>query len=151
MTKCPPKYKWSKSSLKLLDECHPDLQKIFMRAIEITPIDLKIICGSRTMKEQKRLLKIGASQTLNSYHLESRLTGYSHAVDVVPLFDMNKDGKISGAEMFSWPLYYKIAPAIKKAVRDVGLPEYALEWGGNWTSFKDGPHWQLSNAYRPHH
>ena len=29
---------------------------------------------------------------------------------------------------------------MKLAAEDIGIP---LEWGGDWTSFKDGPHFQL--------
>jgi peptidoglycan L-alanyl-D-glutamate endopeptidase CwlK len=29
---------------------------------------------------------------------------------------------------------------VKRAAQEVGVP---VEWGGDWKSFKDGPHWQL--------
>ena len=29
---------------------------------------------------------------------------------------------------------------MKQAAKDVNVP---IEWGGNWTKFKDGPHFQL--------
>jgi peptidoglycan L-alanyl-D-glutamate endopeptidase CwlK len=58
------------------------------------------------------------------------LTG--HAVDIAPWVD--------GTVSWAWPLYYKLAPAVKQASKECDVP---VEWGGDWRSFKDGPHWQL--------
>ena len=69
----------------------------------------------------------GKSKTLNSRHL----TG--HAVDLAPMED---DGDIS----WHWPFYHKLATAVKASAVAAGVP---LEWGGDWRTFKDGPHWQL--------
>ena len=41
---------------------------------------------------------------------------------------------------WDWPLYERLAVAMKMAAQEVGVP---LEWGGDWRSFKDGPHFQL--------
>lgn len=38
------------------------------------------------------------------------------------------------------PLYAKLAKAMKQAAKELGVP---LEWGSDWKSFKDGPHFQL--------
>ena len=58
------------------------------------------------------------------------LTG--HAVDL---------GAFVGGEFrWDWPLYHKIAAAVKQAAKEVAVP---IEWGGDWKSFKDGPHYQL--------
>lgn len=105
---------------------HPDLRKVMDRAIEITDIDFTVLEGLRSRKRQEELVAKGASKTMRSRHL----TG--HAVDIAPL----DGGKVSWA----WPLYHKLAPVIKQAAKDVGVP---IEWGGDWRSFKDGPHWQL--------
>lgn len=119
---------------------HPDLVKVLKRAAVITDIDFKVTEGLRTVERQKELVRIGASKTMNSRHL----TG--HAVDIVPLVDIDKNGKISSEEMYSWPLYYKLAKIMKQAAKDVGV---TLEWGGDWKSFKDGPHWQLPFSKYP--
>jgi peptidoglycan L-alanyl-D-glutamate endopeptidase CwlK len=58
------------------------------------------------------------------------LTG--HAVDLGAL--------IGGQVRWDWPLYYKIADAMKRAAKELGIP---IEWGGDWQKFKDGPHFQL--------
>ncbi|WP_269929970.1 M15 family metallopeptidase [Aminobacter sp. HY435] len=126
--------------MRLLKGVHPDLVKVVLKAAELSDIPFKVIEGLRSVERQRELVRIGASTTMNSRHL----TG--HAVDIVPLVDLNRDGKISSAEMFAWPLYRKLAAAMKEAARQVGV---ALEWGGDWRKFKDGPHWQLPFAVYP--
>ena len=125
---------WSARSLKNLEGVHPDLRKILDRALQDSPIDFLIIEGLRTKARQAELFAKGASKTMKSRHL----TG--HAVDLVPLLDLDKDGKIETREMFNWPLMRKLAPHIKAAAKAVNVP---IEWGGDWTTFPDGPHWQL--------
>ena len=126
--------KLSQSSLNNLKGVHPDLQKVVKRAIEITSIDFKVTEGLRSVEQQKKNVAKGVSTTMNSRHL----TG--HAVDLVPLKDVNNDGTVDAKEMYSWPVYYDLAKIIKQAAKDVGV---TVEWGGDWKSFKDGPHWQL--------
>lgn len=109
-----------------LNGVHPDLQKVVRRALELTPIDFMVLEGIRTKERQKVLFEKGATKTLNSRHL----TG--HAVDLAPVID----GKVS----WDWPLYHKLAPAVKQAAKELGV---AITWGGDWRTFKDGPHWEL--------
>lgn len=105
---------------------HADLVKVVERAIEITPVDFTVLEGLRTLQRQQELLKSGSTTTLKSRHL----TG--HAVDLGAFVD--------GEVRWDWPLYYKISVAIKQAAKEVGVP---IEWGGDWVTFKDGPHFQL--------
>lgn len=113
-------------SVKKLEGVHPDLVKVVKRAIEITEVDFTVLEGLRTLARQKQLMASGASKTLKSRHL----TG--HAVDL--------GAYAAGQIRWDWPLYYKIANAMKQAAKELGIP---IEWGGDWKSFKDGPHWQL--------
>jgi peptidoglycan L-alanyl-D-glutamate endopeptidase CwlK len=125
-------YALGRGSLAKLTGVHPDLVKVVKRAIEITPVDFQVLEGLRSLARQKQLLAQGATTTLRSRHL----TG--HAVDIAPLIN----GKVS----WSWPHYYPLAEAIKKAAAEVGV---SIEWGGDWKTFKDGPHWQLPTAKYP--
>jgi peptidoglycan L-alanyl-D-glutamate endopeptidase CwlK len=120
-------FKWSDRSLWRMKGIHPDLRRVMDRALKLVPIDITVLEGVRTKERQRQLVRKGASKTMNSRHL----TG--HAVDIAPLGD---DGQVS----WDWPLYHQIAPAIKQAAAEEGVP---IEWGGDWQSFKDGPHWQL--------
>ena len=121
----------SAKSLAKLSGAHPDLQKVIKQAAALSPIDFTILEVVRTVARQKELVAKGASTTMKSRHIPSA-DGFSHAVDIAPM-----DG---GQVSWAWPLYNKLAPIIKQAAKDVGVP---IEWGGDWRTFKDGPHWQL--------
>ena len=119
------KFKLGATSLARLKGVHPDLVKVVKRAIELTPIDFTVLEGLRTKERQAQLVAKGASKTMNSRHL----TG--DAVDIAPLVD----GKVT----WDWKYYNQIAPIIKQAAKELGV---TVEWGGDWQSFRDGPHWQ---------
>lgn len=127
-------------SVALLCQMHPDLRKVLGRFDEIAPFKFRLTEVLRTLDRQKQLVAKGASKTTRSRHLPHPKDGLSRAFDLIPLVDMDNDGKIEVEEMYAWPLYHKLAPVMKQAARDVGVP---IEWGGDWRSFKDGPHWQL--------
>ena len=128
-------YQLGTKSLTKLEGVNPVLVKVVKRAIEITDQDFSVIEGVRTLARQKELYSKGKSKTMNSRHL----TG--HAVDLLPYpFNGDVDGDgIPNIE--DWDQYYPIADAMKKAAKELGVD---LEWGGDWKSFKDGPHFQLS-------
>ena len=121
-----PGFKLGTRSKQRLAKIHPDLRRVVKRAIKNTEIDFTVLEGLRTKARQKKLFEAGASKTMNSRHL----TG--HAVDLGAYVD--------GSVRWDWPLYHKIAKAVKAAAREEGV---AIEWGGDWRTFKDGPHWQL--------
>lgn len=118
------KYVLGKRSRKNLEGVHPDLVAVVERAIHLTTQDFTVIEGLRTLERQEQLVAKGASKTMNSRHL----TG--HAVDLVPY-----------PVAWDWPLFYPIADAMKLAAKELDVD---LEWGGDWRTFKDGPHFQLS-------
>ncbi len=114
-------------SLARLDGVHPDLVRVMKRAIGCSVLDFSVIEGKRTLARQKQLMASGATRTMNSRHL----TG--HAVDVAPY--------VGGTIRWDWPLYHQLAAIIKKAAADEQVP---ITWGGDWVSFRDGPHWELT-------
>lgn len=122
---------------------HPDLVRVIERAARECPIPLRVLDGVRTIEDQKRHVASGASQTMKSKHLP-QADGYGHAVDIAPYFDLDGDGEVSSPELFSWQLYHRIAPYIKAAAKAEGV---RLVWGGDWKSFKDGPHWELADPW----
>lgn len=124
---------WSKRSLGSLRGIHPDLRRVFDRALHESPLDFIVIEGLRSEDRQRELVASGASQTMNSRHL----TG--HAVDILPI---GPDGKAA----FAWPLYDRVVPVILRIAQEEGV---ALEWGGHWQTFKDGPHFQLARDQYP--
>lgn len=113
-------------SLKRLEGVHPDLVKVVKLAFDLSPNVFIVTEGLRTLERQKQLLAAGASQTLRSRHL----TG--HAVDLAV--------KIGAEVRWDWPLYNGLAVVMKDAANRLEVP---VEWGGDWKTFKDGPHFQL--------
>lgn len=120
-----------------LQGVHPDLVKVVQRAIEITTVDFTVLEGVRSPERQRVLVASGASQTLNSRHIPGQ-DGYAKAVDLGAWVDDQVD--------WSWPLYSKLAQAMKTASQEVNVP---IEWGGDWKTFKDGPHFQLPKKEYP--
>ncbi len=111
---------------------HPALVEVIEAAIRTTPVDFMVTEGLRTAARQAALVKAGASRTLNSRHL----TG--HAVDIAAMVD--------GQVRWDWPLYPRIAEAIKAAAKARGV---ALVWGGDWSRLRDGPHFELDRRVFP--
>ena len=121
------------ASEKKLKSVHPDLVRVVRRVAK----DWKdpetgwiITCGARTVEEQKLMVAKGASKTMRSRHIIAK-NGYAHAVDFACT--------INGQLKWDWPLYSKLAAAVKAAAKAEKVP---VEWGGDW-KFKDGPHFQL--------
>ncbi len=106
---------------------HPKLIRVVQEAILLTEVDFTVLEGMRTVSRQRKLVASGASTTMNSRHL----TG--HAVDL--------GAWVGGEVRWDWPLYYKIADAMKGAAKREGIN---ITWGGDWKSFPDGPHYELS-------
>ena len=113
-------------SVQKLDGVHADLVRVVNRAAEARDILFVVTEGLRTIKGQRELIAAGASTTLRSRHL----TG--HAVDLAV--------KVGDEIRWDWPLYAELAEAVKRAARQEGV---SIEWGGDWRSFRDGPHFQL--------
>lgn len=111
---------------------HADLVAVVRLAIKLTPVDFTVLETIRTKERQKKLVADGASTTMNSRHL----TG--HAVDLGAWVD----GEVS----WHFGHYVKIAEAVKTAADYLNVP---IEWGGDWQTFKDGPHFQLPRRGYP--
>jgi peptidoglycan L-alanyl-D-glutamate endopeptidase CwlK len=119
---------FTNASRAKLKGVHPDLVRVMERALPLMPAGMTftITEGVRTLSRQRALLKAGASRTLKSRHL----TG--HAVDIAVF--------VNGRLSWEFPVYLTAAGFIKQAARELGV---RIEWGGDWPSFRDGPHFQL--------
>lgn len=120
-------YVLGKRSKQRLEGLHADLVSVVELAITKTSIDFTVLEGMRTVERQRELVAKGASTTMNSRHLDG------HAVDLGAYVD--------GTVRWDWPLYHKIADAMKEAALELKVD---MDWGGDWKSFPDGPHYQLS-------
>lgn len=124
--------KWSSRSLRAMQGIHPELRRLMDAVLQSSPLDFIVIEGLRTPERQQEMVSIGASKTLNSRHL----TG--HAVDLLPIGP--------NGPRFDWPLYDILGPAVKAEAARLGIP---IKWGGDWQSFRDGPHFELDRAVYP--
>ena len=113
-------------SLSRLEGVHPDLVRVVKKAAAMSSLDFTVLEGLRTPARQKQLYDQGATKTMNSRHI----TG--HAVDLAPM--------LGGTVRCDWPLYHQLAEVVKAAAKAENVP---IQWGGDWRTFKDGPHWEL--------
>ena len=118
--------KYSDISLERLCTCHPKLQVLFKQVL--ADADHSIICGHRGELDQNLAFESGKSKVKypNSKHNEYP----SRAVDVAP-----------------WPIdwsnverFETFSAVVKRAAEGLGIK---VVWGGDWTGFRDLPHWEL--------
>ncbi len=110
-----------------LRTCHPDLVRLFAAVIERT--DCTIICGHRNKADQDQAFAGGKSKLKWPKSRHNSLP--SQAVDVVPYpIDWNNHQR-----------FEELAVIVKECAAQLGI---AITWGGDWTSFRDLPHWELS-------
>ena len=74
-----------------------------------------MICGLRTIEEQRELYNKGASKTMKSKHIDG------NALDLMAYVGSRASWEIK--------LYFDIADAVKQAAIDVGV---AVRWGAAW-------------------
>ncbi|ANY17222.1 M15 family metallopeptidase [Bordetella pseudohinzii] len=116
---------------------HPDLAAIVAAAARRYEGKFIVVEGLRTPERQRELVAKGASQTRDSYHLR-QADGYGHAVDLAPL--------VAGAIPWdNWPAFAGLAAVVKACAAELGVP---VEWGGDWRTLKDGPHFQIPRAWK---
>jgi peptidoglycan L-alanyl-D-glutamate endopeptidase CwlK len=115
-------FSFGNRSKERLTGVHPDLVKVIEEAIKESPLDFSITEGLRTKERQKELFDAGKSQT-------------GKAVDIAVLVD----GKVT----WEFPKYQLVADHIKKIAKDMKID---IVWGGDWQSFKDGPHFELHRS-----
>jgi len=137
------KYQWGQTSLNRMKGLDEKLVRVLFRAIRIASmkkdgIDMSIpqFGGIRTADEQNKLFENGFSKcdgyNKKSYHQSGK------AVDVIPY--------IKGGNVYSLPseeqevLFGKVAVCMLEAAAMEGVK---LNWGGNWKSWLDRPHFEI--------
>lgn len=105
-----------------LEEVEPQLRKVILAAAEEYPGIVVIVEAARTLERQKKLKAAGASRTLKSRHIRQK-DGFAHAVDVG--FRIDPPARVS----FDWPLYYALAPYVRKWARH---HKVKVTWGAIW-------------------
>lgn len=108
-------YKFSKTSLKHLNECDDRLILIANKAIE--RIDFSIIDGARTEEEAKKNQVKGTSWTNRSKHCRKPK---SYAFDFIP-YPFKNWNDLEG--------FKKVADVLKEEAKKLGIK---VRWGGDW-------------------
>lgn len=125
-------YKLGKRSEEKLQGVDERLQAIVRMAIGNSKQDFSVICGLRTIEEQRKLVEKGASQTMKSKHIDGL------AVDLAAYCDGIR---------WELNLYDEIADAMKEAAKELGV---TLRWGAAWHKTLnewDGTAEDLMNEY----
>ena len=124
-------HRFSQSSLDKLTNVHDDLCRVAYLALKYSKHDFGITETLRTIERQKQLVSEGKSKTMNSRHLPNE-NGESEALDI----------KVYANGGVTWDIAYyrEVAQAWYRAAIELGVQ---IEWGGNWRTFIDGPHYQL--------
>jgi len=107
-------YKLGERSKQKLEGVDERMQAVVRSAIGQSKQDFSVICGLRTIEEQRALVAKGASQTMKSKHIDG------HAVDLAAYVDGIR---------WELNLYDEIADAMKAAAIECGVP---IRWGAAW-------------------
>ena len=109
-------FKLSARSRDKLSGVDERMAAVVTSAIHRTKIDFGVICGLRTIEEQRELVKSGASQTMKSKHIDGL------AVDLMAYVGPRGSWELN--------LYDEIADAMSEAAREVDVP---IRWGAAWS------------------
>jgi len=108
-------FKLSDRSLSRLEGVDERMVRVVKTAITVSKIDFGVICGLRTVEEQRELVAKGASQTMKSKHIDGL------AVDLMAY--------IGGRASWELNLYDDIADAMKIAADEENVQ---VRWGAAW-------------------
>jgi len=144
----------SERSLKALENVHEDLVALATEASK--HIEITIICGYRSIKEQRELFKRGRKlvdgiwRVVNPHEVVTYVDGYqrlsmhnhspSLAVDMVPFndeplhIDWSDTFRFARMGGFIWGLAQEF------------LSSSTIVWGGNWEGFRDMTHFEIRPA-----
>jgi peptidoglycan L-alanyl-D-glutamate endopeptidase CwlK len=133
--------RFGRRSLSRLENVHPLLVDWAFELVTI--MDCTIVSGVRTLTEQRRLVEVGASRTMDSLHI-IQADSYGHALDIAPYPIDWKDLK----------RFYILAGIGIALARKMNIP---IHWGGDWDNdmefddqtFFDFGHWEIRKSYDP--
>lgn len=158
--------KFGRSSLAKLSTCHTDIQKVFLELIKVTKVDISVVYGLRTVKEQQALYAKGRTTQGNkvtncdgvdkkSKHQEQKKGEGASAIDICIY---TAEPKYRSKVRYDQAHLAYIAGLVDVIVDNLlakGEITHRLRWGGNWDGdgvimfdqkLQDLCHWELSNA-----
>ena len=128
-------YKFSKRSLDNLKNVDQRLVDICNELIKEK--DFTVIEGYRTLERQKELFDAGFSKIDGIKKKGKHNYSPSLAIDIIPYKKGHNpfDGSEESTKMFK-----ELNKAFDKVAKKLGIK---YEWGGNWKTFVDLPHYQV--------
>jgi peptidoglycan L-alanyl-D-glutamate endopeptidase CwlK len=142
---------FSKKSQSILSKAHEDLQDLFNLVIE--RFDCTIICSVRSAEDQQKAFDSGHSKAKpgqSPHNFEP-----SFAVDVVPAsvlggevrrgkktYKLDWNSRDPQIQQLVREEFFLMAGHVKAAIAELGL---SIQWGGDFKSFEDLPHWEISD------
>jgi len=132
-----------------LSTCHPDLQMILNKAIQISNVDFGIAEGHRSVKLQQQYFKEGKSKIDGITKLGKHNKAPSEAVDIYVWMNNAVSYDTESLSYLAGLIY-----AVGEMLFEQGVVTHHIRWGGNWDddgvilidqSFDDRPHIELVN------
>ncbi len=130
-------YSFSKRSLDNLKNADKRLVDICNELIKIT--DFTVIESYRSIERQQELFKKGLSK-IDGVKKKGKHNYFpSLAIDIIPFkkghnpFDGSKESDL---------MFNELAKQFKEVARQLNIK---IQWGGDWVSFLDKPHFELVN------
>lgn len=113
------------------------LARLFLKTVQAAGMDVRIISGNRTYAEQNRLYAIGRTIEKDKPKVTNAKGGESN----------HNFGIAWDIGVFKNKQYLTTSKPYEEAAKLVKAAELEqLEWGGDWKSFPDIPHYQLSTG-----
>lgn len=133
--KKPKQFSFSTNSLKHMEGVDSRLVEVATKAIQTTKVDFGIpnTGGLRSGAQQKALFNQDLSKADGLVHRSKHQDGL--ALDVFAY--------VSGKASWDTAHLTEVSKAFKKAAQDLDIE---IVWGGDWTTFVDMPHYELSNT-----
>lgn len=136
-------YRFSNKSLQKLATTHIDIQKVFMEVIKESTIDITVVFGKRTLKEQKRLYAKGRTAPGNiitncdginkvSKHQELNTGEGAHAIDISIYCSDNKYSSQTRYDPLHLAYIAGVVDSVSKIMLKNGEISHEFIWGGNW-------------------
>lgn len=125
-----------KSKLNMCDNLDYRLVHIICEVARLDlPYDFTVFETKRTLETQKKYVERGVSKTLNSKHIPDS-NNIVKAVDIVPY--------VNGKNTWEEKYFHALIPIFKQMVDKLYPNE--IEFGYDWTKFKDMPHIQIKTG-----
>ena len=136
-------FRFSQRSIDSLKGVHPAISIVMGAAIQDSPVDFTIVEGVRTTQRQQQLFAQGRTtpgsivtnadgvRTLSNH--QAKADGLGYAIDLYPF--VNGSVQVNDTANLR-----RVAAHILQKAQQLRIN---IEWGGNWTSIVDLPHFEL--------